>query len=107
MFTKIHKTNFPPSQPTIVWDGECKFCRWWKSRWQLETGKNIRYLTYQKVAGEFPDIPPKEFKKASRLIESDGRIYSGPDSGLPEFIHFRKQKMALLVSSNKMVSIFK
>ena len=80
MFTKIHKTNFPPSQPTLVWDGECKFCRWWKSRWELKTWENIRFLTYQEVAGEFPDIPPKKFKKASRLIESDGRIYSGPDS---------------------------
>lgn len=87
MFKKIHQTNFPPSQPTMVWDGTCGFCKWWKIRWETKTGDRIRFVPYQDVAKDFPDIPIKEFKKASRLIEPDGRIYSGPDSAFRNFFH--------------------
>ncbi len=80
MFQKITKTNYPPQFAILVWDGECKFCKWWKTRWELRTKNNLTFKTYQEVASQFPDIPIKEFKKASRLIESDGSIYSGPDS---------------------------
>ncbi|WP_081209994.1 thiol-disulfide oxidoreductase DCC family protein [Salegentibacter sediminis] len=80
MFAKINQTEYPPKKPTMVWDGTCGFCKFWKTRWQLKTKAKLRFVTYQEEAGEFPDIPEKEFKKASRLIEPDGRVYSGPDS---------------------------
>lgn len=80
MFAKIPKTNHPPNRPTMVWDGTCGFCKFWKTRWQLQTKDKLKFVTYQDEAENFPDIPLKEFKKASRLIEPDGRVYSGPDS---------------------------
>ena len=80
MFAKIQKTENPPAHPVLIWDGTCGFCKFWKTRWQLKTQNKLEYVTYQEKAREFPDIPLKEFKKASRLIEPDGRIYSGPDS---------------------------
>ena len=80
MFQKINSTNYPPSDPLLIWDGECKFCKWWKTRWELKTKNDLNFKTYQEVASQFPDIPVNEFKKASRLIETDGSIYSGPDS---------------------------
>lgn len=81
MFKKIRVTNFPPSdKPVMIWDGHCGFCKYWVTRWKAMTGNSIVYKTFQDAAAEFPDIPLKEFKKASRLIEPDGRIYSGPDS---------------------------
>ncbi len=80
MFQKIKNTTFTPSHPVLIWDGECGFCNWWKTRWELKTNSKIHFETYQQSASKFPDIPLKEFKKASRLIEPDGEIYSGPDS---------------------------
>lgn len=80
MFEKITKTKFPPTHPILIWDGECKFCKWWKTRWELKTKNQLNFKTYQEVASQFPDIPLKEFKKASRLIDTDGKVYSGPDS---------------------------
>ena len=80
MFKKIEKTSFPPSFPTLIWDGECGFCHWWKTRWELKTYSKLHFETYQQSASKFQDIPLKEFKKASRLIEPDGKVYSGPDS---------------------------
>ncbi|MCL6218887.1 thiol-disulfide oxidoreductase DCC family protein [Zunongwangia pacifica] len=80
MFTKIELTTHNPNTPVLVWDGHCGFCKFWKTRWKKRTGNKIKYITLQKHALDFPDIPEKEFKKASRLITKDGRVFSGPDS---------------------------
>lgn len=81
MFSTIAFTRYPPSvKPILIWDGECGFCKYWVTRWQQKTGDSVIYKTYQEAGSQFPDIPIKEFKKASRLIEPDGRVYSGPDS---------------------------
>ncbi len=80
MFQKIKSTKHPPAQPTLIWDGTCGFCKWWKTRWETKTGDSIRFVPYQDAAKDFPDIPVTKFKKASRLIEPGGKIYSGPDS---------------------------
>jgi len=57
--------------------------------------KNLNFEPYQQVATEFPDIPLKEFKKASRLIEPDGKIFSGPDSGYRALCYLAKPKEQL------------
>jgi len=81
MFTKIKKTDYAPkAKPVLIWDGECGFCKFWVIRLKQRTKDNITYRTYQEAAKRFPDIPLREFRRASRLIEKDGRVYSGPDS---------------------------
>lgn len=73
--------------PVLVWDGECGFCKYWVTRWKHLTRGKIQFSTYQEVAAQFPDIPLKEFKKASRLIEPDGVVYSGPDSAYRSYTY--------------------
>ncbi len=81
MFQKFEHTKFPPKEkPILVWDGECGFCAYWITRWKKISAGKINFQTYQEVAQQFPDIPLKEFKKASRLITPKGTVYSGPDS---------------------------
>ncbi|MAZ73876.1 MAG: thiol-disulfide oxidoreductase [Flavobacteriaceae bacterium] len=81
MFQKFDTTKFPPeNKPVLVWDGDCGFCKYWVTRWEMMTKGQVRFKTYQEVASDFPDIPIKEFKKASRFISAKGFIYSGPDS---------------------------
>lgn len=89
MFIKIQKTQNPPDQPLFIWDGECGFCKYWIIIWKSKT-QGLNYKTFQEVAGEFQDIPLKEFKKASRLIEPDGSVYAGPDSAYRTFWYFKK-----------------
>ncbi|MDR7130609.1 putative DCC family thiol-disulfide oxidoreductase YuxK [Algoriphagus sp. 4150] len=91
MFTKIQHTQFPPDQPLFLWDGECGFCKYWIIVWKSKT-EGLTYTTFQEAASDFPDIPLKEFKKASRLIETDGSVFSGPDSAYRTFYYFRKPK---------------
>lgn len=92
MFGKIENTSHLPSRPTLVWDGQCGFCKFWKTRWEKKSPSEIRFCSYQECAKEFPDIPVKEFKKASRLIETDGHVYSGPDSAYRILWHQNDKK---------------
>lgn len=88
MFSKIKQTAFPPAtKPIMVWDGECSFCKFWITNWKSKTDERIDYRTLLEVAGQFEDIPLKEFKKASRLIEPNGSVYSGPDSAYRSFLY--------------------
>lgn len=91
MFTKIAHTDFPPKdKPVLVWDGDCGFCKFWVTRWKKMSGDKINYRPFQEAAVDFKDIPLKEFKKASRLIETDGRIFSGPDSAYRSYDYSTK-----------------
>jgi predicted DCC family thiol-disulfide oxidoreductase YuxK len=81
MFQKFHRTQHPPSKkPILIWDGDCGFCKYWVIRWKKISEEKITFQPYQEVALKFPDIPLKEFKKASRLITTKGTVHSGPDS---------------------------
>ena len=64
----------------MLWDGDCGFCRYWVIRWQSITGNIIDYRPYQEAAADFPDIDRELFREASRLIDLDGRVFSGPSS---------------------------
>jgi len=104
LFKKITSTKNPPSKNILIWDGDCGFCKFWKTRWQEKTKGKIIFETYQSYANHFPDFPLKEFKKASRLIEVDGKIYSGPDSAYRSLWHAGNKKLHQLYTSN---SLFK
>lgn len=91
MFQKIDKTKFAPhSKPIMVWDGSCGFCKYWTSRWAKFTGSKVNYEPYQTAAERFEDIDIMHFKQASRLIESDGSVYSGPRSAYRTFTYGSK-----------------
>jgi len=88
MFKKIQRVSTRPSQPTLIWDGECDFCKYWVTVWQIRTAKSVVFQPFQEVHDRFVSIPLKEFKKASRFIEIDGAVYSGPDSAYRSFLYF-------------------
>lgn len=89
MFKKLEHTQYPPKKPLMVWDGNCGFCAYWVTRWQKITGPFIDYQPYQEAAEDFPDIERKHFQEASRLIDTEGRIYSGPRSAYRSFTYGR------------------
>lgn len=74
-------TLFPPSKPTLIWDKECDFCKYWIIKWQLIIDKeNIDVHSYQEIADNFADLDKKLFKKAVRLITPNGNVYSGAEA---------------------------
>jgi len=80
VFQKVRETKFPPAKVTMYWDGDCSFCRFWTSNWDKLLKAKVQFEPYQNGIGQFQDLDPQIFKEASRLIEEDGHIYSGPDS---------------------------
>ncbi|WP_291722584.1 thiol-disulfide oxidoreductase DCC family protein [Bernardetia sp.] len=77
-FQSLIKTSSPPKKTLLVWDGECGFCKYWITKWEMITdNKHIDLRPYQEVAKDFPDLDEKLFKKAVRLITPEGIVYSG------------------------------
>ena len=69
------RVSHPPSEPLLIWDGECDFCRLWIERWREITARKVDYATYQEAAHQFPDISVEQFKRAMVLIEPDGETF--------------------------------
>jgi len=64
----------PPSQPLLIWDGECDFCRLWIERWREMTAGKVDYTTYQEAADRFPEVPVDEFNGSVALIQPAGTV---------------------------------
>ncbi len=74
----ILSTLHPPQKTTLIWNGECGFCKYWITKWQMITDKeHINLRPYQEAAIDFPDLDEKLFQKAVRLITPEGKVYSG------------------------------
>jgi len=64
-------------RPTLVFDGECSFCRAWIEYWQKLTGERVLYSPYQEVGNRFPDLPQKNLASAVTLFLPGGEVRSG------------------------------
>lgn len=64
----------------MAWDGDCGLCHYWAIKWRLLTGDRIEYIPFQKAYRDFPDIDLKYFRQAIRFIDTDGRVYGGPEA---------------------------
>jgi len=60
--------------PTLLFDGDCGFCRKWIAYWKSLTGEKVQYVTYQKAGANFPDIKNKELEQAVHFVDSDGTV---------------------------------
>jgi predicted DCC family thiol-disulfide oxidoreductase YuxK len=72
----------PPAKPTMIFDGDCNFCRRWISRWQQATADRIEYVPFQdpSVAERFPELPRELCEQAVQFIDVDGCIYSAAEA---------------------------
>lgn len=67
----------PPDRPTLIYDGDCGFCRYWVGRWRGATRDRVDYLTSQVAAGRFPEIPPGDLQASVHLVSPEGSVSSG------------------------------
>ncbi len=81
MFKKIKQTAYPPKEkPVMAWDGTCGFCHYWVIKWRKLTGERIIFKPFQQVYQQVPDIDLKYFRQAIRFLDTDGRVYTGPEA---------------------------
>ena len=72
--------NAIDARPTLIFDGECRFCRRWVARWRKQTGAGVQYLPFQRLAERFPQVSREDCEKAIQFIDATGRVSSGADA---------------------------
>ena len=66
-----------PAIPTLLYDGDCDFCRRWVERWKGLTGQRVAYLAYQERGKRFAELPGEALRRAAHLVEPDGSVHAG------------------------------
>jgi lipase maturation factor 1 len=72
-------------RPTVVFDGECSFCRAWIEHWQQLTGNRVLYTPYQELSPEVNqetaslilNLPRKDLLSAVTLFLPGGEMRRG------------------------------
>ncbi len=62
------------NRPVLIYDGDCGFCQRSVAWLRRMVGERVEYEPSQRVAGEFPQIPPERFAHAVQLVERDGSV---------------------------------
>ena len=71
-----------PAKPTIIFDGECRFCRKQVDRIRLYDRHNLFDYVPRQTEGlddRFPQLREGDFNTGLRLIEPDGAVSIGAD----------------------------
>jgi lipase maturation factor 1 len=75
----IRRVSADVQRPTLVFDGDCSFCRIWIGYWQSLTGDRVEYVPYQSAASRFPEVPLEDFRKSVQFFEN-GRLFSAAEA---------------------------
>lgn len=59
------------SNATLVYDGECSFCRLWVGYWKALTGEKVDYVPYRDALSAHPEISESDFRGAVHLFQGD------------------------------------
>jgi len=62
------------NKPTMLWDGDCRFCFHWIQRWNKATGDAVLYRPYQEALPEFPQVKEEDCRQSVQLVLEDGRV---------------------------------
>ncbi len=89
---KIAMTNALPRKSTVVYDGQCSFCR----RWVARIARRDRHDAFEFVARQttgltkrFPRLAEGDFNTGMRLITPDNVIHVGADAAYQIARHLR------------------
>lgn len=64
-------------KPTVIFDGDCGFCRYWVDLWRRRTGDCVTYEAFQNLPENWQEIPRKRFAESVHLVFPDGRVFYG------------------------------
>lgn len=73
-----------------MWDGNCGFCRFWKTRWQKMSNGKLDFEPFQNAHAIYTDIDPEIFKRSVCLIDTEGKIHTGAKAVFRSFVEMGK-----------------
>ena len=64
---------------TVVYDGNCPYCRGWVARLRRLTGDDVVYESFRQPGFflRFPQLDPRACDSSVQLVGPDGRVWSG------------------------------
>ncbi len=68
--------NYGPRTPTLLYDGECLFCRTWVDYWQRCTD-GVLYETVQDAGDAHPGIAREQQLRAVHFVDENGKVTAG------------------------------
>jgi predicted DCC family thiol-disulfide oxidoreductase YuxK len=71
--------RFAHSQPVLLYDGDCGFCRRQVERLRTRVGDAVAFQPFQS-ATDRAGIPESNLSRAVHLIDADGRVSSGAEA---------------------------
>ncbi|MEP6715529.1 MAG: lipase maturation factor family protein [Terriglobia bacterium] len=60
--------------PTLIFDGNCSFCKMWIDFWRSLTGDSVEYAPYQTALARFPEIPIEDCRKGVQWVDGAERL---------------------------------
>lgn len=69
-----------PRRPTLLYDGDCGFCRRWIERWKEITGDRVQYATSRDAGHRFPEVDPVLYPESVIFVDSDGCVFVGAEA---------------------------
>ena len=61
---------------TLIYDGDCPFCRRNVENWRSKLEEQVDIKSYQEAIEDFPNLSAEECKESIKLVHQ-GNIYSG------------------------------
>ncbi|MBI3550612.1 MAG: lipase maturation factor family protein [Elusimicrobia bacterium] len=74
-------------KPTLLFDGDCGFCRYWIARWRAVTGERVEYVPYQEAAEHLTEEAKEKFSRAVHLLEPDGQEFDAAEAVFRALAH--------------------
>lgn len=68
------------SRPTLIFDGDCGFCRRWVEIWRLWTGDKVEYLAAKSRGERFAKISDEMVQESVVFVAPDGSISLGAEA---------------------------
>jgi lipase maturation factor 1 len=69
-----------PPRPLVLFDADCRFCRFWVARWRGATRGRVDFAAAQEEPSRFPRISEEARKRSIQLVTPDGAVYSGAEA---------------------------
>ncbi|HET9063922.1 MAG TPA: DCC1-like thiol-disulfide oxidoreductase family protein, partial [Candidatus Binatia bacterium] len=69
-------------RPTLLYDGDCGFCRRWIERWREITVDRVVYSASKEAGHHFPQVDPALYAGSVVFVDADGAVFLGADAVL-------------------------
>jgi len=69
-------------RPTLLYDGDCGFCRRWVERWREITVDRVVYSASKEAGHHFPQVDPALYANSVVFVDEAGAVFVGADAVL-------------------------